>query len=203
MYNNHGDFMKASFFKRLGAYLIDIMFVSIIVSLISSGISNSEYKKAYTEYEDIMNKYAEQEITTDEYLNQMKPVIYDIQKSSTLVSSMSLIFTIIYFVVFQYLNKGQTLGKKILGLKVVENGKEPSLKAIILRTIFISSIFSSFFAIVLVYVLNSNNYYTVYSIISYMEMAFIFISALFILYRKDKLGLHDMIAHTEVIDERG
>ena len=31
----------------------------------------------------------------------------------------------------------------------------------------------------------------------------LFITALFILYRKDKLGLHDIIAHTEVIDERG
>ena len=84
-----------------------------------------------------------------------------------------------------------------------EKGKAPSLKSIILRTIIIDSIFSGFCAIVLVYLLNRNNYYQVYSVISWIEMIFVFVSAGFILYRKDKLGLHDIIAHTEVIDERG
>ena len=66
----------------------------------------------------------------------------------------------------------------------------------------INSIFSGTLGIILLYILNKDNYYMGYSLISSIEMLFIFISALFILYRKDKLGLHDIIAKTEVIEEK-
>lgn len=195
--------MKASFFKRLAAYFIDVMFITIIAGIATSGISNSKYEKAYDNYEDIMESYAEQEITTKEYLEKIGPVSYDMQKASMATSITTLVLSIAYFIVFQYLNKGQTLGKKLLKIKVQEDGKDPGLKAIIIRTFIIDSIFSTLFAIILVYALNRNNYYLTYSIISTIEMIFVFVSAAFILYRKDKRGLHDIIAHTEVIDERG
>lgn len=195
--------MKASFFKRLAAFLIDVMFITIVAGIATSGISNSKYEKAYDNYEDIMESYAEQEITTKEYLEQIGPVSYDMQKANMATSVTTLVLSIAYFMVFQYLNKGQTLGKKFLKLKVQENGKDPSLKAIIIRTFIIDSIFSTLFAIIFVYTLNRNNYYQTFSIISTIEMIFIFVSAIFILYRKDQRGLHDIIAHTEVIDERG
>jgi len=195
--------MKASFFKRFAAYILDVLFVTIIASLITAGISNSKYEEAYKEYEKVINDYAEGEITIIEYTEKLGPVTYDMQKSSVVTTIITLSLSIAYFIVFQYLNKGQTLGKKALGIKVLEKGKEPSLKSIIIRTIIIDSIFSSICAVLLLYILNRNNYYNVYSIVSSIEMIFVFISALFILYRKDKLGLHDIMAHTEVIDERG
>ena len=124
-------------------------------------------------------------------------------KKQIAVTTITVSLSIAYFIVFQYLNKGQTIGKKLLGLKVVEEGNNPSLKSMILRTIIIDSIFSGIVGIILLYVLNKNIYYTGYYILSFFELAFVFISALLILYRKDKKGLHDLIAHTEVIDERG
>lgn len=195
--------MKASFFKRLAAYFIDVIFVTIIASIVSAGFSSTRYEKAYEEYENLMTQYTAQEITVEEYTKQIGPVIYEIQDSSVVVSMISVLLSIAYFIVFQYLNKGQTLGKKMLGLKVQEHGKDPSLKSIIIRTIGVDSILSGMLGIILLYILNKNNYYFGYSIISTLEMVFIFITALFILYRKDKRGLHDVMAHTEVIDERG
>ena len=67
------------------------------------------------------------------------------QKSSVIVLTASLVVTIAYFVVFQYLNKGQTLGKKLLKIKVKEKGENPSLKSIIIRTVMINNIFSTVF----------------------------------------------------------
>lgn len=195
--------MKASFFKRLAAYFIDVMFVTLIAGLVSSGFTSTKYDKAYEEYQNLMTEYAAQEITTEEYLDQINPVIYEMQESSVVVSVISVLSAIAYFIVFQYLNKGQTLGKKMLRLRVQENGKEPSLKAMIIRTIVVDSIFSGTLGIILLYILNKNNYYFGYNIISTLEMTFVFVAALFILYRKDKRGLHDIMAHTEVIDERG
>jgi len=142
------------------------------------------------------------EITSDEYLEEYGKLIYDMQKSSVVVSIVTISATIAYFIVFQYLNKGQTIGKKLLKLKVKENGNNPSLRAIIIRTVMVNNIFSGLLGIILLYILNKNNYYRGYSIVSSIETIFIFISVLFILYRKDKLGLHDIIAKTEVIEEK-
>ena len=194
--------MKASFFKRVAAYFIDAMIVSIIAGIISSGFTNSKYEKSVEEYEILTEKYVAQEITSDEYMTEYGKLIYDMQKSSVVVSVVTISATIAYFIVFQYLNKGQTIGKKLLKLKVKEKENNPSLKAIIIRTIMINSIFSGTLGIILLYILNKDNYYMGYSLISSIEMLFIFISALFILYRKDKLGLHDIIAKTEVIEEK-
>ena len=106
------------------------------------------------------------------------------------------------FIVFQYLNKGQTLGKKLLKIKVKEKGENPSLKSIIIRTVMINNIFSGLLYIILLYILNKKTYYLGYSIVYVIETLFIITSIMFVLYRKDKQGLHDMIAKTEVIEER-
>jgi len=195
--------MKASFFKRLAAYFIDIMIVTIIASIVSAGFSSTRYEKAYEEYEELMTKYTAQEITVEEYTDQIGQVIYEIQDSSVVVSIITVLSSIAYFIVFQYLNKGQTLGKKMLRLRVQENGKDPSIKAMIIRTLIVDSILSGILGIALLYILNKNNYYFGYSMVAMIEMMFVFVSVLFILYRKDKNGLHDIMAHTEVIDERG
>ena len=195
--------MKASFFKRLAAYLIDIIIVTMISNVITVGFKSEKYENAYNEYFDVINKYSMQEINTQEYLDTMAPVIYDMQEASIVISVISLLTLIAYFVVFQYLNKGQTIGKKILKLRVLENDSEPSLKAIIIRTFIINSIFTTLASVILIYIANRNNYYSMYNVISTIEVIFVFITILFILYRKDKLGLHDIIAKTKVIDERG
>ena len=195
--------MNASFFKRLFAFFIDYVIVSIIVSIITMGFTNTKYQESYQEYEDLLNRYISQEMTMEEYMNSSPGIYYDLQQSSVVISIVTVVLSIAYYIVFQYMTNGQTIGKKLLGLKVVENNRDPSLKAIILRTIIIQGIISGTLNIVLLYILNQNSYFYVTEIISLLEMAFIFVSALFILYRKDKLGLHDIIAHTEVIDKRG
>ena len=195
--------MKASFFKRLGAYLLDAIFLTIIVTIITSGMTSKEYNDAYNEYLELNEKYMAQEITIGEYLDDISPLMYTMNKSSVLVTGINVGLSIAYFIVFQYLNKGQTLGKKLFKIKVVENGKDPSLKSMIIRSVLIDSIFSGIIGIIFIFVLNQNTYYLGYNIVQMIETMFIFISALFVLYRKDKLGLHDIIAHTEVLEERG
>jgi len=194
---------KASFFKRLGAYILDTIIISLIVSIISAGFSSKKYEESSEKYNNLTMQYVQQEITDKEYKDQIGPIFYEVQKSGVAVSAIMVISSIAYFIVFQYLNKGQTIGKKLLGIRVQEKGKNPSLKSIIIRTILVDSILSLTLGIILLYILNKNKYYITYNIISTVELIFIFITALFILYRKDKKGVHDFVANTEVIDERG
>lgn len=195
--------MKASIFRRMSAYVVDLLIISMIVSIITAGMSTTKQEEILEKQEEIIHKYEKSEITIIEYNKEIGLLSYDLQKANIVPSIITLTLSIAYFIVFQFLNKGQTIGKKFLRIKVQEKGKDPSLKSIIIRTIIVNGILGTLIAIILVYILNRNSFYNIYSIVSSVESIFVIVSALFILYRKDKLGLHDIIAHTEVIDERG
>ena len=111
--------MKATFFERLGAYLIDMLIVSFIFSLICLGFGNStsNTEKLISELE---NKLMENEITEKAFLEEYQNLLYDYQKENVLQSGISVALTLAYYVVFQYMNKGQTIGKKLLNIKVVD-----------------------------------------------------------------------------------
>lgn len=194
--------MKATFFERLGSYLLDSFIVSIIFSLICMGISTT---KTNTEklMEELDSKLMDKTITVEQYTEEYQDLLYDYQKENILVTSVSLSLTLAYYAIFQYMNKGQTLGKKILRIKVVDKDTEKPLSLFkgCLRSLFIYNIFSGIIGIPLLYLLKENAYFLTYSILIIIEMIFVLISAMFILYRKDKRGLHDIITNTIVIKE--
>ena len=79
--------MKASFFKRLLAYVIDTIILTLIIGVLSSVVSNKQYEKASEEYMKLQESYMKQEITITEYQNDIKPIVYDMQKSSAPIKS--------------------------------------------------------------------------------------------------------------------
>ena len=194
--------MKATFFERLGAYVLDMIIVSLIFSLISLGFGNytSSTEKLM---EELDNKLVDGEITNKEYLNEYTNLLYDYQKENVLQTGISLALTIAYYVIFQYMNKGQTIGKKLLGIKVVnKDTKEPiSIPKGLLRTFIIYSIPSITVGILFLYIVNQKYYFMIYSSVLIIEMLFLLITIMFTLYKKNGRGLHDIMANTIVIKE--
>lgn len=194
--------MKVTFIERLGAYLLDALIISFIFYIICLGFGNytDNSKKIM---EELDNKLVNGLITTEEYIEQYKDVLYDYQKANVLQSVISVALTIAYYVVFQYMNKGQTLGKKLLKIKVVDKDtKEPiSILKGLLRSFIILSILSGTLSILFLYILNRNNYFIGYSVILFLEGIFTLTSIILVLYRKDGRGLHDMMANTIVVKE--
>ena len=194
--------MKATFFERLGAYLLDTIIVSLIFSLICLGFGDytSNTEKLMSELD---NKLVKNAITPEEYLEEYQNLLYDYQKENVLQSGISVALTIAYFVVFQYMNKGQTLGKKLLNIRVVDKDTEKPISILkgLLRSLLVLSILSGTLCILFLYILNRNIYFISYSTFLSIEGLFILISMMLVLYKKDKRGLHDMIANTIVIKE--
>ena len=194
--------MKATFFERLGSYLIDTIIFSFIFSLICLGFGNYT-----TETEKRMAKLDEQllekTITTEEYLEEYKDVFYDYQKENVLQSGISVALTIAYYVIFQYMNKGQTIGKKLLNIRVVDKDTEKPISILkgLLRSLLVLNILSGILGIIFIYLLGKNAYFNAYGAITGIEAIFIITTIMFILYRQDHRGLHDMIANTIVIKE--
>ena len=195
--------MKATFFERVGAYLIDMLIVSFIFSIICLGFGNStsDTKERISELE---NKLMENAITEKEFIDEYKSLLYDYQKENILQSGISVALTIAYYVVFQYMNKGQTIGKKILNIRVVDKATKKHISILkgLLRSFVVMSIFSGVLNIVLLYIVNKSSYFISYSISISLESIFTLITLMFVLYKKDGKGLHDLIAGTIVLKEK-
>lgn len=194
--------MKAKFFDRLTAYIIDVIIISLITSIIFTSIptNNKELEKQLSSLQD---EVLSNNITYEEFVDEYQDLYYKNKKDTMTQSAITLTITIAYFVIFQYMNKGQTIGKKILHLRVVDNNTEKPLSIFkgLIRSLLIWNILSGTLGIVLIYILNKESYITSYLIISSLESIFIFITAMFTLYRKDNRGLHDIIIDSKVIRE--
>ena len=194
--------MKAPFLKRLLSYIIDMIIVSIIISVICMALPNNN-KETEKKFEELSTKLASNEIKPDKYLSEYKDLVYENNKNTVLEIGVNLAITIAYFVIFQYMNKGQTLGKKLLKIRVVDKDtkKEISILKGLLRSIIILNLISSLVSIVLIKLISKNAYMNIYLTINEIEVFFIFVTAILILYRNDGRGLHDMMANTMVIAE--
>ena len=195
--------MKATFLERFGAYFLDIIIISILLSIIGYGLPKNaiDYEQ---ELNDITEKYLSNEINTQKYIDESSIILYNSQKSSILSLSISAALIIGYFVIFQYMNQGQTLGKKLFKIKVVEkeSKKAPTILSGFIRSLFILNIASGILNILFIYILNSKTYYIGYGITYIIETLFIIVTIFFVLYREDGRGLHDIMAKTTVIKER-
>jgi len=189
--------MKSLFFKRLGAYLFDFIIVTFIVSIITMGFkSNSDVMNRMN---DLITGVANGEVSLEDYSNQIFELNYEYQKSMVPSSVVSIVISLGYFIVFGCLNKGQTLGKKIFKIKVVDrNGNNPSIWNMLGRSIWLYGILTGIINIVCLYVLNVKLFNYTSTIINYIYYGFIIICFFMVMHRKDGKGIHDMIGRTYV-----
>lgn len=214
--------------KRFVAYAIDIMLVSIVSTLITSNsYINKDYKKYmsvseeyqefYDNYEDLKEDLQEtledEEITQDEYDSKLDNIDkefnkknidynYKLIKLSVVSTIISMLVLILYFVVIQYYLNGQTIGKKIMKLRVVSNsGKRLSILNYLIRSLILNSVFTNVLTVVCVLILSKSNYLIfneiIYVVNYVIEMAIIFM----MLFNKDNRGLQDYVANTKVVWE--
>ena len=116
--------MKKVFFKRILAYLIDctiLFFAMVLVNLFVPVFGDIEELNA--RLTTSMDNYTSGEITMDEFVEESNDISYDLMKATYISSIAGIVVYILYFVVFQAYNNGQTLGKKWLKLQVVKKTK--------------------------------------------------------------------------------
>jgi uncharacterized RDD family membrane protein YckC len=194
---------KPYFFPRLVAYIIDIILVSIVCTGIMFFIpENENYDKYMKEYEEIQTSLINEDITVEQYFNKSVSIVYDIDYSNTLSMILEVVLLILYFIVFQFYNKGQTLGKKLMKLRVVSvNDQELTLNQIAYRALVINSILINILILASLLFLGRNYYYYASILFQFLAGVIVFVTLMMILFRKDGRGLHDVIAGTKVIQE--
>ena len=195
-------------YKRFCAYLLDIFFIYLLLSLITSiKFINPTYDKfaeSYEKYSEVIDRYTNKEISLNEMQELNKDNFYNVTKYSISSNVVIIVGVLLYFGVFQKYNHGQTLGKKIMKIRVTSNNdKKVNIWKYLLRTlpmyfVFIGSIIAILINSILVFILGSANYMQISSIITYVFLGIGIIDLVMMIIRKDNRGLHDILANTKV-----
>ncbi len=195
---------KPYFFPRLVAYIIDVL----IVSTICTGVlfflpENKNYKKYMEEYEKIQTEAIEKNTPFIEVMKLSSDVVYDLDYSNVFPMIVQVVLIILYFIVFQFYNKGQTLGKKLMKLRLVSVNQEPlNINQVSIHAILINSILINMLVLASLLLLGRNYYFYASLVIQVLDFTLIFVILMMILFRKDGRGLHDVLAKTKVIQEK-
>lgn len=194
--------------KRVMAYIIDVLIFSIVLTpIINWSVINpyiDEYTENYSQYTELIEQANAGEIDTetDEYKDKIVDLNYNINKYKVISSSISVVGFILYFAVLQWALKGQTIGKKIMKIRVVANKEDKKLNVgnYILRSLILNNIIFSIILIIGVYIFKAPGYYTLSMVVSYLQLLVMSLIMLMVVLRKDYRGLHDFVAGTKVID---
>ena len=193
--------MKVSFLKRILAYIIDLFIINILVSIFGLVIPVSDnMSKLNEELANLSEQYLNQEIDDSTYLSLAYDIEYDLQKESIPISLISVVISILYFVVLPFYNKGQTIGKKLNRIKIVkcDDGKLEMNDLIVRAFINNTILFSLIELVMIIFVKNSDIVMTVSVILTYIQLLILFISLIMIIFTKKKMGIHGIISKTEV-----
>ncbi len=197
--------------NRILAYLLDILLVYVVISLLVSirfiNPYYDEYIEAYEKYSDLLT-IEDENVNINDLINSAKDEFYNVNKYGIVYNLTSCMIIFLYFGLFQKFNNGQTLGKKIMKIKVVDNkdNNNPSLLKYLIRIlplqyIYIGGFLPLLLTSLLVFLLKGNAYLYSLTIVTFGFMVINIISFLLIIFRKDKRGLHDLIAGTKVVKE--
>ena len=202
--------------KRISAYILDSLILLMFVSFLITPIQLND-KKVFTEFKEHSKEILD---VTADYIKVVSS--NDVKKSLELekkVKSLgenskklqykhryslyflsqkivTLLLTIVYFVIFPLFNNGQTLFKKIFKIKVEYDTilkyllREEMARNFVLTSLilyFIASFNYSLFSLYLGY-------------ITPITLSFMIINFIVFLVNKDNKALHDIIAGTNVVE---
>jgi uncharacterized RDD family membrane protein YckC len=206
--------MKNYKFKRALSYFIDLLIISIIISLLSNikaiNPKYKEYREAYTKYSEALNEAVNSE-------NKSLVIDKDMEKLMFEVSYYSISFTIIefgvillYFTFFPFFFGGQTIGKKILKLRIesTNEDKKPSFISYLLRALLLPMFSTGLFYCVITLVGNliclvifkEAHFMTINKIFMMSGIIWGYADTIYCLSRQDNKSLHDLITKTQVVE---
>lgn len=189
--------------KRVGAYAIDMIIILLVARLIGSALPNQDKISAISvdsqavveEFSKAVNSENVEEL--EKANEKMNSLNYQLSKASIPNDLMMVGLYFLYFIVFQRYNNGQTLGKKLLKLEVVDEEDVVSFKKLMIRSVVLYAMAFTLIDVLLVIILKESMYISVstwVSLIKYLSLLCCFLPMLV-----GKKGLHDKLAGTTVI----
>ena len=193
--------MKASFKKRLFAYLIDFVLLTTIVTIINCVLpTTTKQVEINKELDSLQQNLLDGEIDNKQYFDGYKKLLPELDKSNMAINVCNLVFILGYFIIIPVVNNGQTLGKKILKIKIEKIDGNLTIRDMVIRNFITTSLLQLMISSTLVYMVNNDIYYNLSIFVSLLQILLVIITSFMIIYRKDEKGVQDLITGTQVIE---
>jgi uncharacterized RDD family membrane protein YckC len=196
--------MEAHSFTRIVAYIVDLLIVSIFLTLITYWIPVSKtYEESVKAQNELIDKYDVKDADMSAFGREYYEYEYSINKETVVFSLISIVVSLGYYGTFAFYYNGQTLGKKLCKIKIVDNdGKEASHLTMILRASLVTGSLFSIFNIIFIFLSTKSNYMYYYLPVQIISSLFLIVSALMIIISKKRKGIHDYLLKTKVIETK-
>lgn len=149
----------------------------------------------------LVDDYNSYDVTIDDYNAMVNKYNRILGKNSVINYSLTAVLSLLYFVLFQGFTGGQTLGKKLMRVKVVskEENKDVSYKQLFLRTLFLNSIVCYVLMLIGAYLLSDLVYTIFVSAITFIDTLLMGVLSVMVFVNKERKGLHDVLFGTKVV----
>ena len=191
---------KALFIQRFVAFIIDILLISMVASfIVVPFVDNDSITKLTDSGNEVSEKYLAGEIDEKAYFTESMNITYQMARKNGALTFVTLLLEILYFIVFQFYRGGQTIGKKLMKIKVVSTDGDMTINQMLFRALIIDMILLDMIVFGFVIFAPVNVYYYGTLVLEIIQYLIIFVSVVMICFNKSRRGLHDLIARTEVV----
>jgi len=190
---------NALFIQRFCAYIIDVIIIVFLASLISIPfIKSDNVSNLNDSIQELSSSYIKGKIDNKTFINEYSSIYFQLEQQQGAYLIIGIILNILYFIVLQFYT-GQTLGKKILKIKVESTRKHLTMNQMVVRGLLINSILLTLIELAFVIFGNKGTFIYIVGSFELIQYTFMIICAFMIMFRKDRLGLHDLICNTKVV----
>lgn len=179
--------------RRLLSYLIDMGILLLIMILLKSIWWQNPYE---IELANKNEQYLSEMITKEEYKISYTTLLHQIDKQDIGFNITTTVILGIWFIIIPHLNKGQTIGQKIMKVKTV--GDPLTLEQLVGRCVVINGLGYLLFMFIILYFTNDNIYQILINIFAFFQIIVVITHGFMVLYKKDYLGLADVITKTRI-----
>lgn len=180
-------------------------------------LTKEEYDKLlkYKDYNDVLEKYyKDDKLSKKDYSKleqdssklmekEYKTYYYKLNKSYKVNNIIYIALILLYFVGVNLLTNGQTLGKKVMKLKIVNNSDEytkVSTFNYFLRALVLYNPLYYLMVLLGVELMSANSFYNWMIVWSNIQNYLQIVIMIMILARVDNRGLHELLSKTKVIE---
>lgn len=190
--------------KRILAYFIDIFIIGLITSLLTSLPIFEKSQNAMTKYSEYMAETMLATGSSDPNEEELLDKTYQSSRNFVSVTILELGVTVLYFGVYGFIAKGETLGKKICKIKIVnvDETKELNPALYLLREIIKCNSVITLIDILLLMFASKSIYLNATQITSTIGTIIELLILGVMVFRDDERGLHDLICQTKVISTK-
>lgn len=186
------------FRKRALAYIIDFIILGIFVS-ITLLFTNVDTSSVESEMSNLAEMLLSKNINISTYLKNYGKLFYKYDIIQFITNLLNFLYIIILYIIVPGFTEGQTIGKKIMKIRVVnEDDTCVSIINLINRALLVDFLGYLLITLIIINFISGFPYFIIATILGILQFLLVIISGFMILYNKKQKGIHDILTKTKI-----